>query len=195
MTLLSKKLKTNFGQVEFHVQRSCRYHLARQNYYEILSRLVSFGIILISGIWAITFPDLGVPWVYIGPSIIVVISALDITFKPSAKGVTHKFLAHQFNQLEIKMIESENTDELAAKFQAERRAIEATEPPSREVLDVVIHNKLCQANDREDYMYHISFLRRILCQFLDWPPKKWEYIKDREARKLKSSKPELQASA
>ena len=195
MTLLEKNLGSTFGTVQFGVQRSCRYHTLRQKHFERLSKFISFSIILLGGFWGVLLSEGLDSWyVFLGPSLIILFSALDITLRPSAMGVVHQSLAHQFNELEIKMIASKNTDDSAKKFQIQRQKIEATEPPGRIVLNVISHNQLCQATDRADDMYHISFLRRALCQFIDLPPKKWELLKDRNASKLQSPKPELQVT-
>lgn len=196
MTLLEKNLGSLFGTVQFGVQRSCRYHTLRQKHFECLSKFISFSIILLSGVWGILLSEGLDSWyVFLGPSLIILFSALDITLKPSAMGMVHKSLAHQFNELEIKMIASENTDDTAKKFQMQRQTIEANEPPSRIVLNIISHNQLCQATNRADDMYHVSFLRRVLCPLIDLPPKRWELLKDRNTSKLQSPKPELQVSA
>jgi len=80
---------------------------------------------------------------FIGPVAIIFLSALKMIYIPSAMAATHKMLALKFNQLEMKMIVSDKTDDTAASFQVLRQEIEATEPPSMPVVSVLSHNELC----------------------------------------------------
>lgn len=197
MTLLKENLGTDFGSIQFGVQKSYRYHTARQKHYERLSRGITFSIIILSALWGIVLLKLPpMSWyAYVGPALIILLSALDIVLTPSAMGATHKLLARQFNQLDMKMVTSENTKDLAKSFQIQRQEIESTEPPDFAVLNLLVHNQLCQAVGSTDGMVHISLWRRVLCQWMDFPPKKWQSLEEYEAEKSRPTKAKLQASA
>lgn len=193
MTLLKENLGTDFGNVQFGVQKSYRYHTARQRHYERLSQFISFGIIVLSALWGtilLEFPNSG--YVFLGPAAIILLSAWDIALRPSVKGTEHKLLARQFNQLDMKMMASKNTKAFAKSFQIQRQEIESTEPPDRAVLNLLVHNQLCQAIKSPDGMVYIAFWRRTLCQWIDWPPKRWLSLKEHQEKKLSSVKTEFQ---
>ena len=67
--------------------------------------------------------------VFVGPVLIIIFSALDIVINPAAMATRHKMLAHQFEQLDMKMVMSKKTDATAKSFQVQRQLIE-TMPPS-----------------------------------------------------------------
>lgn len=195
MTISENNLEPDFGKVLFGVQKSIRYHTSRHSFYEGFSKSISFGIIFLSGFWGVLLSGgAGAAHVFIWPTLVIILSALDMACKPAAMGELHKLLARQFNDLDVKMRMSEHKEASAKMFQAKRQEIEATEPPDRAVLNLHIHNQLCQAIERTDNIVHIPPLRRWLRHIIDLPPKKWERVTEREARKRESAKPELQAS-
>jgi len=55
MKLDKNLLDTKFGDVQFQVQRSYRYSLARQKHYEFWSAVISFCIIVFTGISGYVF--------------------------------------------------------------------------------------------------------------------------------------------
>lgn len=173
MTLLKDNLGTTFGNVQFGVQKSYRYHTARQRHYERLSQLISFCTILFSALWGMILLESPNSWyAFVGPALIISLSALDIAYKPSVKGVEHKILARQFNELEMEMIVSDKTKASAESFQVKRQKIEITEPPDKAVLNDVIHNELCRAIGSTSGIEEISSWRKFLCHWIDLPPKK-----------------------
>lgn len=94
----------------------------------------------------------------------------------------------------MKMVASENTNAAAKSFQIQRLEIESIEPPDFAVLNLLVHNQLCQAVGSTDGIVHIALWRRALCQWKDFPPKKWQSLEKYEAEKSRSTKAELQAS-
>ena len=198
MTLLNSRIGTKFGDVQFGVQKSYRYHIARQKHYEFLVRITSFAIIVLtacSGIAIIEWPEQISRWYGLfAPVLVIVLSVFEIVNNTSAMATTHKLLAHQFNQLDIKMVASDRTDDSTASlFQVHRQEIETAEPPDLHVLNVVIHNELCQAIGNTEDLYHIGVLRKVLRQWIDWPPQKWQRLEEYQAQKL-SAKSEFQTS-
>lgn len=84
----------------------------------------------------------GMMWYqFTGPVAVILLSALDMIYSPSAMAATHKMLSQQFNQLDMKMIASEKMDEMASSFQQQRQEIEASEPPSFPVVSIMSHNE------------------------------------------------------
>ncbi len=196
MTLLKENLGTHFGDVQFGVQKSYRYHTARQRHYERLSQFLSFGTIVFSALWGTILLEFPNSWyVFVGPAFIILLSALDIALRPSAKGTEHKLLAYQFNQLDMKMMGYENTKDSAKFFQVERQKIESTEPPDYAVLNLSVHNQLCQAVGSTDGMVYISFWRKFFRHWIDLPPKRWLLLKEHEAKKIRPVKIDLHGLA
>lgn len=90
MTLLKENLGTEFGDVQFGVQKSYRYHTTRQKHYERLSQSITFCIIVVSALWGIVLlklPDTS-RYAFAGPAELR-LSALDIVLTPSAMGAVH----------------------------------------------------------------------------------------------------------
>ena len=199
MTLLKEQLGTPFGKVQFGVQRSCRYHVARQKHYEKFARRISFYIIVLTSCWAIVI--IGLPeriseWYgLIAPASVIFLSALDIVKTPSAMATTHRLLANQFSRLDMMMIRCEQKDdEMAASFQAQRQEIETQEPPSLTVASHLSHNELCEAIGSTQAVYHVDWFRRMFAHWNVPPPKKWVLLKDHEPKKESSSENDLQLS-
>ncbi|MCY4232956.1 MAG: hypothetical protein OXE59_04330 [Bacteroidetes bacterium] len=102
-------------------------------------------IIVISALWGavmLEWGEHGMMWYqFTGPVAVILLSALDMIYSPSAMAATHKMLSQQFNQLDMKMIASEKMDEMASSFQQQRQEIEASEPPSFPVVSIMSHNE------------------------------------------------------
>ncbi|MCY4001483.1 MAG: hypothetical protein OXF84_11855 [Bacteroidetes bacterium] len=199
MTLLKQQLGTSFGDVHFGVHRSTRYHITRQRHFETVSRVVSFLIIVISALWGaviLEWGEQGLIWYkFGGPVAVILLSALDMIYSPSAMAATHKMLAQQFNQLDMKMIASEKTDEMASSFQRQRQEIEASEPPSFPVVSIMSQNELCHAIGCTDDIYHVGGFHRIFCHWIKSVSKPWILKSEYESNKRGIQKTEVFTSA
>ncbi len=173
MTLLQYNLGTKFGDVQFGVQRSYRYHVARQKHYEFQSKLCSFISIFLIGCSGFAIVQESKSYWLIAPVVLLLIFTFDLISKPTTKAAIHKTLADRFNRLDMKMVTSEKTEDLAEMFQAQRQEIELDEPPSATVLSALTHNELLQAVGSEERPYDIGWFRRIFAQWGAHPPKKW----------------------
>ena len=199
MTLLKQQLGTSFGDIQFGVHRSTRYHINRQKHFESVSKMVSFLIIVISALWGAAmfeWGEQGMIWYrFVGPVAVILLSALDMIYSPSTMAATHKMLAQQFNQLDMKMIVSEKTDAMASSFQRQRQEIEASEPPSSPVVSIMSHNELCQAIGSTDELYHVGWFQRIFCHWIKSVSKPWILKSEYESNKRDFQKSEVFTSA
>ena len=194
MTLLRNQIKTKFGYVQFGVQKSFRYHIARQKHYEFCSRAASFLIIVLTVLSSYGFRIWDGWHELILPASVILISTLDLIYKPSKMIAIHRMLANQFIRLDMKMTTSpKKEDREAESFQALRAEIEIDEPPHLTVLNIMFHNDLWKAMGDTKEIYHVHWLRKAVAQWIDCPPKKWIKLDKYEARKQETpqSNPQL----
>ena len=197
MTLLKKHLGTEFGDVQFNVQSSILYHTARQKHYEFRSKMTSYFIIVATGISGLIFAEQDAGWWrFILPTLVLIVSALDLVFKPSKMLAIHKMLANQFIRLDMKMTSSENKGNPEAKnFHALNLEIESDEPPILEVPNVLSYNKLCASLGSNQEIRYMGRFRTMFAQWIFWPQEEWIKLDEHKARKQRTSKKKLQVSA
>lgn len=154
MTFLRDHLGTDYGDVQFEVQRSARYNSARQKHYEFLAGITSFSIIALTGISGYVFIEQS-GWIrFILPAVVILISTLDLIYKPSKMAAVHKILTRHFIRLDVKMTLSEDkTSSAAEQFLAERLEIDQDSPPDSEVANIISHNELCDALGSTEEIY------------------------------------------
>ena len=185
MMLDKNLLGTKFGDVQFQVQRSYRYSLARQKHYEFWSAVISFCIIVFTGISGYVFSTTeksGLS-VLILPVAVILISTLDLLWKPSKMASVHKMLAKRFILLDMQMTTSENKDASEAeKFQKLKLEIDLDEPLDVEAANILSHNELCGANELHHGMWQMNWFQR---KFAQWNvrPKKWVTVDEYERKK------------
>lgn len=150
-----------------HLQRSVRYHRARERFFETWSSLVSF-LSLIGGSSVVVSILAELPeWVSLtSGGIVAALQALDQVLRLAAKARDHNSLAGEFLALErILVMKDQLSADDIRELRAEILAIEAREPPVRRYLDLICHNQVARAmglNDTE----HLSWYQRTFAQFL-----------------------------
>ncbi len=118
-------------------------------------------------------------------------AVLNFVFGTTRKARLHHDLAKDFINLEsqILSVKSPVHDDLK-QWTARRHEIEAAEPPVKEVLDIMMHNKQALAQDVpegktiEERIYHINVFQRALAQYVDLSPDSIVTVKEKRERKL-----------
>jgi hypothetical protein len=129
-------------KLQFEIDKSIRYHNRRKAHYELLHRLFMLGIIL-SGSAALA-------QVAKAPEILggvaAFLGAFDLVFAWSHKARDHQTLASRFADLDLDVIRKEPiTDENIRLWTAQRKRIEAEEPPVFNAVEADSWNETCRA--------------------------------------------------
>jgi len=161
-------LEVGYHNLLFGVRRSIRYHIRRELWYNWLDKT---GSVLTAVSGSATFGTLlggfqTLSTIFAGLTFFF--SILNIIISTAQKARLHNDLRRKFVNLEIKMTESEPTEESIRRFQVERREIEADEPPHLLVLDSICHNDEVRAQGYDDqYIVSISWVQRLLANVVD----------------------------
>lgn len=117
-----------------------RYHQRRRAHYDRLHKIGRLGVLLAGSSAIAQFHSV------IAGLVVVVLSALDLTFELSAKARDHEFLYRRFNELAQKLrCEQRPTDDHVMEWINERLRIEADEPPAYWALEADCYNEVLYA--------------------------------------------------
>jgi len=170
--MVTEALQKSWHDLGFGVERSVRYHMRREGFFDFASRVVLFiGTIFGSA----TFVALanGSPAVAQAAAIVITLaSALDLVFGFTAKARVHFDLRRRFLALQQRMLCAPD-ETLLHDLCRERLAIEADEPPIFRALDLMTHNEVMRAHgmDERDPVYaphyhRLPWWRRVLANLL-----------------------------
>ncbi|MEG2663544.1 MAG: hypothetical protein RSE33_12245 [Hafnia sp.] len=165
-----KKLTGEWGHLLFDVRRSVRYHNRRRAFFDRLDQLTNvlalvFGSVSIYGVLSHTGNLLPV----LSAGIVTIFSAFNLVIGSSQRARNHFDLARRFIDLEQKIVTSEPSARLLAKYTSERLSIEKDEPPVLRVLDCICYNEQGRAmgfSDRD--ILRITSVQRLCAPFFDW---------------------------
>jgi hypothetical protein len=94
--------------------------------------------------------------------------AVDMVVGSVTRARVHHDLVRRFTLVERRMIQHEPSAESYATAMAERLDIEAEEPPTKQVLDIMCHNDMIRAEDRDEaHLVEVGLAQRCLSQFFD----------------------------
>ncbi len=199
MTLLKDRSNVDFDDVQFDVQRLARYNSARQRYYEFFSKVTSLLIIVLTAISGYLFSQEGEFYKFVFPVLIILISTLDLIYKPGKMAAIHDILTKHFIRLDMKMTTSKKKDEsMAEHFLALRLEIDQDSPPDLEVASIISHNELCESLGYTEEVWHVNWVQKMFAQwgvlspFLS--PIKWIKLDDYNANKTKVRQNKVQQS-
>lgn len=178
-TIAKQKFKLHYG-----VRRSVRYHNARRQFFEQLDR-ISNGLALFFGSSAAA-AALNYHFVaLVSGALVALVSTINLVLGSTTNARVHQDLASSLVELETRIIaktDDETTERDLADWKADRRKIEAAEPPTMKALDVMMHNELIvsgfsKAKNKE--IIKLTTWQRLACNFLgfngvDWNSQKTE---------------------
>ena len=166
--------------LDFALSRLIRYNGKRQRFFDRLHGLTSFvnaaagtsAFVAVLSRW----PALAA-WL---TGVIALVSAADSTVGFSERARKHGELRSRYFNLYCELVrippEKFNED----KFREKRLRIESDGPPPMRVLDVICRNEECTARGFPDTeIVRISWFRSLICQFVDWPPRRWKKLGER----------------
>lgn len=156
----------------FNVQRSSRYHIARRRFYEGWHQFtVAVGLIFGSTAIATFLSPLAILYSVITGAFVPVTHAVDLVLRTVAKSRLHHDLSNEFMELEKEIIRSfQPTRSDIAEWKARVIDIETREPPRKKVLNILMHNEVCLATGREEYLYKVGWIRRFFAHLVSLNP-------------------------
>lgn len=192
-----EELNKSVRRLLFAVRRSRRYHQARRRFFDRWNTIVNaisfvFGSAAIYSVLALA--DKPLVTILLAATVSLA-SVFNFVFGTTRKARLHHDLARDFINLETRIGGVENPSHSdVTQWTARRHEIEADEPPVKEVLDILMHNKQALAQgtpegkDKDERIYHVNFFQRALAQYVDVFPDKIVTVKDKKEGKQKQHK-------
>ncbi len=155
-------------ELSCHLQRSVRYHRARERFFEGWSNLFSFASLLAGSSVVVALLTSAPEWVALSAgSAVAAMQAIEQVFRLSVKARDHAGLAGEFLSAErIVTLKGELTESELRDLKAEVLSIEAREPPVKRYLDLICHNQVAKAIGSDD-IEPLKFWQRWLAQYLN----------------------------
>ena len=176
----TKELDDRTYNLLFSIRRSVRYHQRRRRFYENWNSL-TVAVAAIGSSAAATAFATGVGWSgfpVIISGLVAFLSAFDLAVGTARSGDSHAELARSFNSLEQRFAHGNDlTDPELEELTKERLKIEASEPTTLRLLDILCHFELLRATGDERSYPTIRWWRRKLAHWLsqdDYVQQYWE---------------------
>jgi hypothetical protein len=160
-------MNTNDLNPKFDALRNAIYHTSRRRFFELLSRSLSF-LVVVSGTAAVANLKAFEPrYAAAGAA---VIGALQLVFDFNGRARTHEILQRKYYDLvaEIDGIMNPN-DEQIVRWQAALNRIYADEPPPMRALDAIAYNAACRNMGKDTSPKHVNFFQLALSQIYSFP--------------------------
>ena len=150
------------------LQRSVRYHRARERFFDAWSNRISFFSLLAGSSVVVSLLANSPSWVALSAgSGVAIMQAAEQVFRLSSKARDHSSLASEFLTLErLATMQGELTIAELREIRAEVLTIEAREPPIKRYLDLICHNQVARAIGSDD-LEPLTFWQRRLAQYLN----------------------------
>jgi hypothetical protein len=149
-----------------HLQRSTRYHKARERFFVSWSNCFSFlslaaGSSVVVSLLA-KFPE----WVPLAAgAAVAIMQATEQVFRLAGKARDHSAFASEFLALErILATQEQPTTHDILEIKGEVLSIEAREPPIKRYLDLICHNQVACAVGSDD-LEELTFWQRTFAQY------------------------------
>lgn len=185
----STKLANNeaWQDLLFGVRKSIRYHVYRRKFFDRISMIADF-LIIVSGGTVLGFSASDAHWwAAVFGALVSIIGSFDLVIGFSNKARDHHDLAREFSGLERRMIKIGDSPTQADYVDCydRRLEIEEEEPPVIRVLDCYCHNELNKALGKpEEEEVEIDRFQRFLRNCYDLHPETCKKKKD--INKMKS---------
>lgn len=158
----------------FAVRRSRRYHLRREQSFSRLHFVAGF-LTTVGGFATFATVLAERPEGVVLAALTAGCGAVALVGQPLPRALTHRGLIRSFARLEQEMHrpESEVTESELHRLQARRLEIEAGEPPTIRVVDLLCHNEEVVAGGYgPEHLVRVRWRHRILALLFDlWPPR------------------------
>lgn len=155
-------------ELRCHIQRSVRYHKARQRFFDGWSNAVSFVSLLGGSAVVVAVLNNSSDVIAICAGLIVAAGqALEQVVRLGSKARDHSTFTSQFVSLERALERScESTDPDLRAIKAEILMIEAQEPPIKRYLDLICHNQVARSIGSSD-IQPLAWWQRMFAQYLN----------------------------
>ncbi|MBC6437034.1 MAG: hypothetical protein GDA52_02580 [Rhodobacteraceae bacterium] len=149
------------------IQRSIRYHKARERFFRFWSGLAGMLCLLAGSAVVVSILAQGPGWLALGcGAVVAVAQAAEAVLGWSGKASAHSGFASEFAALERTMALLPETDARTLKnIGAEILRIEAREPPIYRYLDLICHNQVARAIGSDD-VEHLAWWQRTFAHIL-----------------------------
>jgi hypothetical protein len=150
---------------KFDALRNAIYHTSRRRFFELLSRSLSF-LVVMSGTAAVANLQILDPRIPAAGA--AAIGALQLVFDFHGRARTHELLQRKYYDLlaDIDLVLAPEGEQLT-RWQAALNRIYADEPPPMRALDAIAFNAACRNLGYEHATKHIAPLHVIFSQV--WP--------------------------
>jgi hypothetical protein len=152
--------------VRFDALRNAIYHASRRRFFEILSRFLSFCVV-VSGTAAVAkVAEWDPRWPAAGAA---VIGALQLVFDFNGRARIHENLQRRYFELIAQMdaVKSPTEDDIA-RWKSALSLIYADEPPPMRALDAIAYNKACDSLGHGGRLY-VNPVHWFFSQFYSFP--------------------------
>lgn len=158
----------DFHELNCHLQRSVRYHRARERFFEGWSNFFSFASLLAGSSVVVSLLASAPSWVALTSGALVAgLQAIEQVFRLSSKARDHSGLASEFLTLErFATISGELSESDLRELRAEILSVEAREPPIKRYLDLICHNQVARAIGSDD-VEKLRIWQRWFAQYLN----------------------------
>lgn len=154
--------------VHCDLQRSTRYHRARERFFQSWSSVIGFISLLSGSAVVVSLLSKGPDWVALAAGSLIAISqAFELIGGLSAKSRLHNSLASEFIALERELVS--RGDLSATELQDLKGRIltvESREPPIKRYLDIICHNQVARSIGSQD-IATLWFWQRWFAQWLN----------------------------
>lgn len=157
-------------QLLFGIRKSIRYHNARRRFYERFQSITAALCVMFGTATSFAvLSGVGAYWAAGAAAIVTLAAAADLVMGTSAKMRLHHDLSRRFIALERLVIQRIHPNAIEIRhWESERLNIQADEPPTLRVLDVIVGNELLQAYGADSsQLIPVRWYQRWSAHFVD----------------------------
>lgn len=169
------KQETELHELGFYVQRNIRYHMRRGSFFLRWSRFTAFvGVIFGSAAVTGLVATSSTVMVGIAALVVTLASAVDLVVGTGQRSWLHNDLRKRYLDIEAEMLAQDENSQISKlrDYKSRIRRIEADEPPTLPVLELLARNDVIRAlypKDKADlYVTHLGWLKRLTAQWYEW---------------------------
>jgi hypothetical protein len=153
---------------KFDALRNAIYHSSRRRFFELLSRSLSFLIVVSGTVAVANLQIFDARW---AAALAAVIGALQLVFDFHGRARLHELLQRRYFELIAQIDEVPNpTPEQRKQWQATLSRIYADEPPPMRALDAIAYNAACRNMGYADKNFRrVTLWHLLLSQIYPFP--------------------------
>ncbi|MEO0678824.1 MAG: hypothetical protein AAF192_00250 [Pseudomonadota bacterium] len=155
-------------------RRSTRYHIYRMRFFQLLAKIAS-AVSLAAGTTAAgSLLASGPAWLPLWASgTVVAAQVIELVVQASQKATLHRSLADAFITLEREIVRAGAAFD-PIRVQDQMLEIEMREPPVYRALDIMAHNEVAFASNRQGDACEVRLHERLLAHFIAFASVDWE---------------------